>query len=271
LSKWILLVVLLAIAVAAAIFSNPDWRGKMADPGGLIGSIQPRKEVHTASTKQPNSSKSDSGSRVELPSPTISIGDDAGGHSAGVGSQALGGTLGPSPSATTGVPTSVDTPRPTHVSGGRTGPTSTPSPVGPRPSPGAAAAPPSQEIAAQIGAILKSRETSRGLITMLPNALFEPGSALLGAAGNDKLSRIANLILAQPGIKVEVDSYTGQAEVFQSGLSAGRAASVRLFLIAQGVNERDLTQRNINVPPTETAAGAELSRDVALVISGSSH
>lgn len=241
----------------------------MADPGGLIGSIQPRKEVLTASTKLPNSSKSDSGSRVKLPSPTISIGDDAGGHSAGAGSQALGGTLGPSASATASAPASLNTP-PTLDSDGRATPASPTTPSKARPAPRAAVPPLNQEIVEQISAILKSRETSRGLITMLPNALFEPGSALLAPAGNDRLSRIANVILAQPGIKVEVDSYTGPADVFQSGLSAGRAASARLFLVMQGISERDVTQRSVNVPPTQTAAGAELSRDVALVISGPS-
>ena len=251
-SKWILLAVVLAIAVVAAVLSNPDWRGKMADPGGLIGSIKPRKDVLTAS-------KSDPGSRVQLPSPTISIGDDAGGHSASAGSQALGGTYVPSPSTISSAPAS-----------------STASPTAPanaaRPPrlPATAAPSLSAETTGQLNAILKSRETKRGLVTMLPNALFEPGSALLGTAGNDKLSRIARVILAHPGVKVEVDGYTGPADVFQSGLSAGRAASVRLFLVTQGVNERDVTQRSVTVPPTETAAGAELSRDVALVISGPS-
>jgi outer membrane protein OmpA-like peptidoglycan-associated protein len=102
---------------------------------------------------------------------------------------------------------------------------------------------------------------------MLPDALFDSGSALVSSTGQTRLAKIANVILAQPGLKVEVDGYTGPAAVFQSGLSVGRASSVRLYLISQGIDERNVVQKSVTVPPSEAATGLQLSRDVALVIS----
>jgi outer membrane protein OmpA-like peptidoglycan-associated protein len=102
---------------------------------------------------------------------------------------------------------------------------------------------------------------------MLPDALFDSGSALLSTTGQIRLAKIAGVILGRQGLRVEVDGYTGRAEVFQSGLSVGRASSVRLYLVSQGIDERNIVQRSVTVPPTETATGTELSRDAALIIS----
>ena len=273
-SKWILVLVLLAIAIVAAIYSNPDWRQHMADPGGLIGSILPRRETYTASTKLPASSGTASApSHVALPEPSISVSDDRSGGSAIPGSQALGGTLGPSggtvgtaPVPVTSAPVPGSAPSPGTRSAGSQSPASSTTPHGSN----SGNLVLSQQIAPQINAILRTRENTRGLVTMLPDALFESASALLSTTGQTKLAKIAGVILGRPGLKLEVDGYSGPAEVFQSGLSVGRAASVRLYLVSQGIDERDIVQKSVTVPPSETAAGIELSRDVALVISSAS-
>ena len=275
--KLVLLLVLLTIAILLAVYTNPDWRQHMADPGGLIGSILPRHETYTASTKLPSSSQS-SPSRVPLPDPSVSVSDDRTGGSAIPGSQALGGTMGPSSNTMASAPAPAASATPQVASSSRpalpaSAPPPTPaapaSPRAPLPlSSGSSGAPRlSPEIAPQINGILRTRETSRGLVTMLPDALFDSGSALLSTTGQTRLAKIAGVILGRPGLRLEVDGYTGPAAVFQSGLSVGRASSVRLYLVSQGIDERNIVQRSVTVPPIETATGTELSRDVALVIS----
>lgn len=241
----------------------------MGDPGGLIGSISPHHETLTASTKSPNPSTTGSaGSHIQLPPPDISV--SGGEHatpfgSASGGSQALGGSVRPSGNTTSSGPASGQSSPAVPSSSGPTAPTIPTSPANPIHN--AARRPLSPEITAEISAILKGRETPRGLVTMLPSALFERRSALLAQTGNDKLSRIAGVIVAHPGLKVEVDGYTGSSDVFESGLSIGRAASVRLFLLSQGINESDVVQKSVTVPASQIAAAVELSLDVALVIS----
>ena len=254
----------------------------MADPGGLIGSILPRHDTYTASTKLPSSSATPaSPSRVPLPDPSLSVSDDRMGGSAQTGSQALGGTVHPSSGTVASAPAATAPPQvasspppipssaPPSASAGNAHSRTPAAPASQRPPLPASSATPrlNPEIESQINDILRTRETSRGLVTMLPDALFDSGSALLSTTGQARIAKIANVILVQPGLKVEVDGYTGPAAAFQSGLSVGRASSVRLYLISQGIDERNIVQKSVTVPPTEAATGLQLSRDVALVIS----
>jgi len=275
-SKWLLGLAALTIVIGAALFSNSDWRQHMSEPGGLIGSLKPHKETYTASTKLPASVTAPSATSsartpspsasVELSSPTVpSAGAEAPRHDASGADSTANGSA---PASHVGLGDSADVPGTRRQPDGST-------------SAGGHAGLPSahnpestylrQEVEPQLNDILKIRENSRGLIAMLPDALFEPDSPALTPTGRVKLSAMASVILAHPGLKVEVVGYTGPAESFSSGLSEARASTVHSFLVSQRVSGADVSRKSVNVPATQASVGAPLSHAVGVEILSGSH
>jgi outer membrane protein OmpA-like peptidoglycan-associated protein len=272
-SKWLLGLAVLTIVIGAAVLSNSDWRQHMSEPGGLIGSLRPHKETYTASTKLPASvtAPSATGSArapspsasVELSSPTVpSAGAEVPRHDASGADTAANGSA---PASHVGLGDSADVPRPGGGNTGAAGHAGLPSTHNPE------STYLHQEVEPQLNDILKIRENSRGLIAMLPDALFEPDSPALTPTGRVKLSAMASVILAHPGLKIEVVGYTGPAESFSSGLSEARASTVHSFLVSQRVSGADVSRKSVNVPATQTSVGAPLSHAVGVEVLSGSH
>jgi outer membrane protein OmpA-like peptidoglycan-associated protein len=128
----------------------------------------------------------------------------------------------------------------------------------------------------QLNVILETRETARGLIVNLSDVLFDTGSANLKPGAREKLARIAGILLAQPGLQVDVEGHTDSVggETYNQRLSEGRADSVRTYLLRQGIAPTAVATAGFGeaqpVASNATAAGRQQNRRVELVITGES-
>lgn len=126
----------------------------------------------------------------------------------------------------------------------------------------------------QLNAILQTRATTRGLIVNMSGVIFETGKANLKPVAREKLAKIAGLILAHPGLKLESEGYTdstGSDEINQK-LSEQRAQAARDYLVAQGVSPDAIVFRGLGkaspIASNDNAKGRQSNRRVELVVSG---
>jgi outer membrane protein OmpA-like peptidoglycan-associated protein len=130
------------------------------------------------------------------------------------------------------------------------------------------------QLTEQLNKILETRDTARGLIVNMSDVLFDTGKFTLKPGAREKLARISGIVLAHPGLKLEVEGHTdsvGSDELNQK-LSEQRADSVRVFLVQQGVNSSIITARGLGktqpVASNDTAAGRQQNRRVEMIVSG---
>jgi outer membrane protein OmpA-like peptidoglycan-associated protein len=126
----------------------------------------------------------------------------------------------------------------------------------------------------QLNVILETRETARGLIVNLSDVLFDTGSANLKPGAREKVAKIAGILLAYPGLTVEVDGHTDNVgdDGYNQRLSEHRADSVRSYLVQQGIPPVSVTAAGFGeaqpVATNGTSTGRQLNRRVELVVSG---
>jgi outer membrane protein OmpA-like peptidoglycan-associated protein len=126
----------------------------------------------------------------------------------------------------------------------------------------------------QFNRILETRESSRGLIVNMSGVWFDTGKATLKPGAREKLTKIAAVLAAHPGLKVEVEGHTDNtgSDDLNQELSEKRANSVRDFLTQQGVEGGAITARGLGesqpVASNDNAAGRQLNRRVEMVVSG---
>jgi outer membrane protein OmpA-like peptidoglycan-associated protein len=108
----------------------------------------------------------------------------------------------------------------------------------------------------------------------MADVLFDTGKYDLRAEAREKLARLAGIVLAHPGLVLEVEGHTdstGSDELNQR-LSEQRAETVRTYLISQGLSERNMTARGFGksspVADNNTAVGRQQNRRVEIVVSG---
>ena len=130
------------------------------------------------------------------------------------------------------------------------------------------------ELVRQFNIVLATRETARGLIVNMSDVLFDTGRHTLKPGAREKLAKIAGIILAHPGLKIEVEGHadtTGGPAINQP-LSEKRASEVRNYLVAQGVDSNTITSKGFGdtkpVADNNTAAGRQQNRRVELVVNG---
>jgi flagellar motor protein MotB len=120
----------------------------------------------------------------------------------------------------------------------------------------------------QLNGVIAVRDTSRGLVAALPNSAFE--GSRLQAAVSSRLARIAAVVLAHPGLRIDVEGNTDSSAT--EVLSSQRAEAVRRGLIAQSLPASSVTARGLGdthpFGPNSSAAGREANRRVEIVISG---
>jgi len=129
-------------------------------------------------------------------------------------------------------------------------------------------------ISQQLNSVLQTRDSARGLIVNMSDVLFDTGAFTLRSGAREKLSKVAGILQAYPGLKVEVDGHTdnvGSDELNQR-LSDQRAESVRAYLVNQGVVTDSVTAKGFGktqpVGTNDTAEGRQINRRVELVVSG---
>jgi len=126
----------------------------------------------------------------------------------------------------------------------------------------------------QLNQILQTRESARGLIVNMSDVLFDTGKYSLKPGAREKLAKIAGILLAYPGLNIEVGGYTdnvGGDEMNQK-LSENRAGSVRDYLVQQGVTTNSVSAKGFGntlpVASNDNSAGRQQNRRVELLVSG---
>ena len=126
----------------------------------------------------------------------------------------------------------------------------------------------------QLNDVLQTRDTARGLVVNMSDVLFDSGKYTLKPVAREKLAKVAGVLLAYPGLTVEVDGYTDNVggEEPNETLSQKRADAVRDYLLQQGVSPASLKARGFGeenpVASNDTVIGRQLNRRVELVLSG---
>jgi len=131
-----------------------------------------------------------------------------------------------------------------------------------------------QQLLAQFNQILQTRDTARGLIVNMSDVLFDTAQYTLKPGAREKLAKVSGIILAHPGLKIEVEGHTDSigGDEYNMKLSENRADAVRSYLIEQGVSSDAVTARGFGktmpVADNGTATGRQMNRRVELVVSG---
>ena len=126
----------------------------------------------------------------------------------------------------------------------------------------------------QLNAILQTRETARGLIVSMSDVLFDTGRFSLKPGAREKLAKVAGILLAYPGLNIEVGGYTDNVgtDGMNQTLSENRAGSVRDYLVQQGVLANSVSSRGFGntlpVASNDNSAGRQQNRRVELLVSG---
>ena len=126
----------------------------------------------------------------------------------------------------------------------------------------------------QLNSILQTRDTARGLIVNMSDVLFQSGKAELRPAVREKLAKIAGIVIAHPGLKLEVEGHTDSVgpDDYNQRLSEQRALATRDYLVNQGVSASSIVSRGFGetnpVSSNATKEGQSENRRVELVVSG---
>ena len=126
----------------------------------------------------------------------------------------------------------------------------------------------------QLNSILETRDSARGLIVSMSDVLFDSGQYSLKPGAREKLAKVAGILLAYPGLDIEVGGYTDNVggDAMNQQLSENRASSVRDYLVQQGVTANSVSAKGFGntlpVVTNDNATGRQQNRRVELVVSG---
>jgi outer membrane protein OmpA-like peptidoglycan-associated protein len=130
------------------------------------------------------------------------------------------------------------------------------------------------QLSEQLNRILATRDSARGLIVSMSDVLFDTGHYSLKPGAREKLAKVAGILIAYPGLNIEVGGYTdnvGGDEMNQK-LSENRAGAVRDYLVQQGVTTNSVSAKGFGntapVASNENSSGRQENRRVELVVSG---
>ena len=130
------------------------------------------------------------------------------------------------------------------------------------------------KLSEQLNSILQTRDTARGLIVSMSDVLFDTGKYSLKPGAREKLAKVAGILLAYPGLNVEVGGYTDNVggDAMNQTLSENRARSVRDYLVQEGVSSQSVSSRgfgnSLPVASNDNSAGRQQNRRVELLVSG---
>jgi outer membrane protein OmpA-like peptidoglycan-associated protein len=130
------------------------------------------------------------------------------------------------------------------------------------------------KLSEQLNSILQTRDSARGLIVSMSDVLFDTGRYSLKPGAREKLAKIAGILLAYPGLNIEVGGYTDNVggDSMNQTLSENRAGSVRDYLVQQGVLANSVSSKGFGntmpVASNSNSAGRQQNRRVELLVSG---
>lgn len=126
----------------------------------------------------------------------------------------------------------------------------------------------------QLNSVLQTRDTARGLIVNMSDALFQTGSSTLGQPVREKLAKVAGIVSSHSGLKLAVEGHTDSvgSETYNQQLSEKRAQSARDYLVSQGVPAASIKSQGFGesnpIETNDTAQGRQKNRRVEIVVSG---
>jgi outer membrane protein OmpA-like peptidoglycan-associated protein len=130
------------------------------------------------------------------------------------------------------------------------------------------------QLLSQLNSILQTNDSARGLIVNMSDVLFDTGSYVLQPGAREKLAKVSGVLLAHPGLTLEVEGYTDSvgSDEFNQELSEQRAGSVRDFLDSQGVPASSVSAKGFGksqpVATNDTPEGRQRNRRVEIVVNG---
>ena len=130
------------------------------------------------------------------------------------------------------------------------------------------------KLSEQLNLILATRDSARGLIVSMSDVLFDTGKYTLKPGAREKLAKVAGILIAYPGLNIEVGGYTDNVggDDMNQTLSENRAGAVRNYLVEQGVTTNSVSAKGygntLPVASNDNAAGRQENRRVELVVSG---
>ena len=130
------------------------------------------------------------------------------------------------------------------------------------------------KLSEQLNSILQTRDSARGLIVSMSDVLFDTGKFSLKPGAREKLAKVAGILLAYPGLNIEVGGYTDNVggDAMNQTLSENRAASVRDYLVQEGVSLNSVSAKGFGntlpVASNDNSAGRQQNRRVELLVSG---
>jgi outer membrane protein OmpA-like peptidoglycan-associated protein len=131
-----------------------------------------------------------------------------------------------------------------------------------------------QELLQQLNVVLETRESARGLIVNMSDVLFDFGKATLKPGTREKLAKVSGIVLAHPGLTLEVEGHTDSigSDEYNQKLSEARANAVRDYLVGQAIKPDSIAARGFGktqpVASNSTADGRQRNRRVEMVVSG---
>ena len=126
----------------------------------------------------------------------------------------------------------------------------------------------------QLNQVLQTKETARGLIVNMSDVLFDFNKYTLKTEAREKLAKVSGILLAYPGLKLQVEGYTDNigSDEYNQKLSEQRAGGVREYLVSQNVQEANVSAMGYGksdpIADNSTNAGRAQNRRVQLVVSG---
>jgi outer membrane protein OmpA-like peptidoglycan-associated protein len=130
------------------------------------------------------------------------------------------------------------------------------------------------KLSEQLNSILKTRDSARGLIVSMSDVLFDTGRYSLKPGAREKLAKVAGILLAYPGLNIEVGGYTDNVggDAMNQTLSENRAGSVRDYLVQEGVGTNSVSAKGFGntlpVASNDNSSGRQQNRRVELLVSG---
>ena len=131
-----------------------------------------------------------------------------------------------------------------------------------------------EELREQLSMFLETRESARGLIMMVPDVLFEFGSARLTSAARERLARVSGILAAQPDLHIAIEGHTDNVggTDHNQRLSQQRAQEVYAYLVQQKIPQASMDVAGYGetrpIASNDTAEGRQHNRRVELVVSG---
>src|SRR5580704_15339801 len=106
----------------------------------------------------------------------------------------------------------------------------------------------------------------------MSDVLFDTGQSTLRPGAREKLAKISGIVLAHPGLKLEVEGHTDSvgSDASNQTLSERRADAARSYLISQGVSSASIMSRGFGstkpIGSNDTTEGRQSNRRVELVV-----